>query len=296
MKPSKQDIYEQVTSEMVKAIDAGTMPWSPGWTGGAASLPLRGTGEAYQGINVIVLWCKAMSKGYSNPYWLTYKQAQAHGAQVRKGEKAATVVYSNRIIKPEQDASGNETERAIPYLKAYHVFNAEQIEGLPAKFAHTQTVPMAEVQRIAAAEAFALATGARIETGGAPLYRSGSDIIEMPAIERFATPEGYYSTLNHELAHWTGHPSRLDRQGTMKQRTRGNYAFEEMIAEISAAFTNARLGLASQMRHDHAPYIAGWLEVLKADKRAIFTAASAAARATDYLFSFQPPAETALAA
>jgi antirestriction protein ArdC len=208
---------------------------------------------------------------------------------VRKGEKGSPVVYANAITRTETDSeSGDEVERAIPFLKGYTVFNVEQIEGLPSHFYAPAAPRLDPPERIAHAESFFAATGARIEHGGAmAFYRPATDTIRMPVIEAFRDAESYYATLAHECVHWTGHESRLPRDFGGKRFGSQGYAMEELVAELGAAFICADLDLALEPREDHASYIAHWLTVLKSDNRAIFTAASHAQRAADHLNALQ---------
>jgi antirestriction protein ArdC len=262
---------------------------------GRVTIPLRSTGEPYKGINVIVLWMTAAASGYGNPYWFTFKQALEFGACVRKGEKGAMVVYANRITKTETNDKGEDVEREIPFMKGYTVFNAEQIDGLPDCF---KVLPPAPVQngmeRIAHAEAFFDATGARLRHGGNRAFFSvDADFIQLPPFESFRDPESYTATKAHEFVHWTGHKDRLDRPIRNRFGT-ADYASEELVAELGAAFLCADLGIAPEVREDHAAYIAGWLKALKDDKRLIFRAAAHAQRAADHLHGYQSrPSEEA---
>lgn len=222
--------------------------------------------------------------------WLTYKQAQELGGQVRKGEKGLLVVYANTISRTETDeATGEEHERDIPFMKGYTVFNAEQVDGLPAHFYAVQAPALDPVARNARAESFFAATGAEIRHGGnQAFYTAGADRVQMPAFETFRDAESYYATLAHEVTHWTKHPRRLDRDFGRKSWGDEGYAMEELVAELGAAFLSADLELTLEPRADHAAYIASWLKVLKSDNRAIFSAAAHAQRVADYLIGLQP--------
>ena len=182
---------------------------------------------------------------------------------------------------------GEESERDIPFLKGYTVFNVEQIDGLPAHFTAPAAPQLDPVQRIEQAERFFAATGATVRHGGnQAFYSVTSDAVQMPSFETFRDAESYYATLAHEMTHWTRHPSRLDRSFGRKRFGDEGYAMEELVAELGAAFLSADLGLTPEPREDHAAYIGHWLTVLKNDKRAIFTAASHAQRAADFLCGF----------
>ncbi len=291
----RSDIYNRVTGKIVADLERGVRtwlkPWSAEHTAGRITRPLRGNGQAYKGINVLMLWAEAEVKGYVCPIWMTYKHAQELNGQVRKGEKAALVVYADKIARTETTLLGEEIATQIPFLKGYSVFNCEQIDGLPAHY-YGKAAPAASApERIAAAETFTTNTRATLRTGGNRAYYSVTDdYIQLPALETFRDTETYYATLLHELTHWTRHTSRLDRELGRKRWGDAGYAAEELVAELGAAFLCADLGVTNEPREDHAAYLASWLEVLKHDKRAIFTAAALAQKAADYLHGLQPPA------
>ena len=291
----KPDVYTQVTESLIAALEKGVRPWMQPWNAdhatGKISRPLRHNGQPYAGVNVLMLWMEATAKGYSAPIWMTFRQAQTLGAHVRKGEHGSLVVYANTLTKTEtNDQTGEDEEKEIPFMKGYTVFNVEQIEGLPAHYYAIATPPTLEAgQRDAAAERFFKATGADIRHNGhRAFYAIGPDHIQMPPFEFFKDPESYYATLAHECTHWTRHPSRLDRDLGRKKWGDAGYAMEELVAEIGSAFLCAALGLTPEVRDDHAAYIESWLGVLKGDRRAIFTAASHAQKAADFLHSLQP--------
>jgi antirestriction protein ArdC len=285
---SKPDLYSRVTDAIVADLEQGVRPWTKPWSAehlaGHITRPLRSTGEPYSGINVILLWAEAMDRGYTAPIWITFRQALALGGHVRKGERGSTVVYANRISRTETGDDGRDVERQIPFLKAYTVFNVEQVEGLPAHFHAVPEPKLDAAQRIEHADRFFAATGADVRHGGAQAYYAvHPDYVQMPPFECFADPEAYYATLAHECTHWTRHPTRLDRAFGRKRWGDDGYAREELVAELGAAFLCADLGLELTPRPDHASYIASWLEVLKDDRRFIFTAAAHAQRAMDFL-------------
>lgn len=291
MTTPRTSIYHRVTDMIIADLEAGVRPWVRPWsaqhTQGRITLPLRHTGQPYQGVNVLLLWGEACAKGFTSPMWMTYRQADALHAQVRKGERGSLVVYANRITKTDTDDAGTETEREIPIMKGYSVFNVEQIDGLPAHY-YAQPASVSEpMVRIEAAETFFAATHATIRhRGDKAFYAPSTDLVQMPVREAFASPEAYCSTLAHELTHWTAHPKRLAR--VLGKRFGDHaYAAEELIAEIGAAFLCADLGITAEVREDHAAYLAHWLTVLKADHRAIFTAAAQAQQATKYLHQLQ---------
>lgn len=289
---TRPDLYSRVTNAIIADLETGvttwTKPWSAEHLAGRVSRPLRSTGEPYSGINVILLWAEAVARGYAAPIWITFRQALALGAHVRKGEHGSTVVYANRIERTEKGEGGEDVERSIPFLKAYTVFNVEQVEGLPAHF-HAVTEPWLEAaQRIDHVDRFFSGTGAEIRHGGNQAYYAvQADHVQMPPFECFEDPESYYATLAHECTHWTRHPTRLDRDFGRARWGDEGYAREELVAELGAAFLCADLGLELQPRPDHASYIASWLKVLKHDRRFIFTAAAHAQRAADFVHAQQ---------
>jgi antirestriction protein ArdC len=293
MNTKKADIYTRITDQIVTELENGVRPWLKPWNAehaaGRITRPLRHNGIPYQGINVVMLWSAAVAAGYAAPIWMTFKQAQELGAHVRKGEKGSLVVYANTVTKTEIDAdTGEEEEHAIPFMKGYTVFNVEQVEDLPAQFYAPAQPRLDPVQRIDHAEEFFAATKADIRQGGNQAYYSvTNDYVQMPPFETFRDAESYYATLAHECTHWTRHASRLERDFGRKRWGDEGYAMEELVAELGSAFLSADLDLTPEPREDHAAYIASWLKVLKDDKRAIFTAASHAQRAADFLNGLQ---------
>lgn len=289
---SRPDLYTRVTNAIVADLEKGVRPWTKPWSAehlaGRISRPLRSTGEAYSGVNVLLLWAEAVAQGYAAPMWMTFRQALALGGHVRKGEHGATVVYANRFSRTETDDNGQDVERQIPFLKAYTVFNAEQVEGLPADFYAVPEPKPDAVQRIADLDDFFVETGADIRHGGDQAYYAlHPDYVQMPPFECFADLEAYYATLAHECTHWTRHPTRLDRDFGRQRWGDEGYAREELVAELGAAFLCADLGVELEPRADHASYIDSWLKVLAEDRRFIFTAAAHAQRACDYLHARQ---------
>jgi antirestriction protein ArdC len=280
------DVYSRVTSKIIADLEQGVRPWHKPWSASNASgniiRPLRANGQPYRGVNVLLLWGEADARGYRSPIWITYRQAATLGAQVRKGEHGSLVVYADKITKTETDSEGRETERAISFMKGYTVFNVQQVDGLPAHY-YTKAAAPSPVERIPQAEAFFAATGAKVRHGGnRAFYAPHADFIQLPPRQSFRDAESYAATLGHEIIHHTAHPSRLARE-LGKRFGDDAYAAEELIAEMGSAFLCADLGITPETRDDHASYLDHWLKVLKADSRAIFTAASQAQRAADYL-------------
>ena len=298
----RTDVYQRITDQIVVELEKGVRPWLKPWnaehTAGRITRPLRGNGIPYQGINVLMLSSPAMEKGCPAPTWLTFNQAQELKANVRKGEKGSLVVYADKITRTETDTeTGEENERAIPFMKGYTVFNVEQIDGLPERF-YAKAEPRSEtVQRIERVETFFAATGVAVRHGGNMAYYNVSqDHVQMPPIEAFRDAESYYATLAHETTHSTRHPSRLNRDFGRKRFGDEGYAMEELVADLGSAFLCADLELTPEVRADHASYIASWIKVLKNDKRAIFTAASHAQRAADFLHGSRKSASSQPAA
>lgn len=299
------NVYDRITAKIIAALESGTRPWAPSWNGGAvASMPRprRWNGERYNGINVLMLWDAAGRKGYANPVWMTFKQALELGGNVRKGEKGELVVYANKIVKTEtNEATGEESQRAIPFLKGYTVFNAAQCDGLPARFYQVKApaAPVLHVvgERLPAVDSFVASSGADLRHGGGrAFYNPAGDFVQMPAFESFHDGQGYAATLLHEMIHWTKAPARCDRDMGRKRWGDEGYAREELVAELGAAFLCSDLGVSAEPREDHASYIASWLQVLRGDNRAIFQAASLAQQAADYLHALQVGAAVAEAA
>lgn len=291
---TRKDCYTEITNAILADLENGIRPWVKPWETGAGTpcRPLRNTGEPYRGINVLWLWSVAARKGYLSPYWLTYKQAHDLGAHVRKGEKSSLVVYASLYRKTEDDDAREPEDKKIPFLKAYSVFNAEQIENIPERFAaknsSAERVPL-DIPGADRVREFLRNTQAKFRTDNEQAYYSVlEDTIYSPPLSAFPNADRFYSTLAHELTHWTGHPSRLPRKFPRAGVGLSNYAREELIAELGAAFLCADLGVNLTPRPDHADYIGDWLQVLRNDKRAIFHAAAVAQQATDYLHAAQP--------
>lgn len=291
---SRTDVYTRVTNAITCQLEQGVRPWHKPWdaehTGGRITRPLRFNGEAYKGINILMLWASAEEQGFDCPFWLTFKQALELGGHVKKGEHGSSVVYASTFNKTETDGDGEEKEERIPFLREYTVFNAQQCEGLPERFsAVSQVLKTAPPARIEQAERFFANTKADIRHGGNRAYYSGeTDYIRMPPFETFVDAESHAATLAHELTHWTKHETRLGREFGRKRWGDEGYAIEELVAELGSAFLCADLSITPEVREDHAAYIGHWLKVLKDDKRAIFSAASHASKAVEFLHGLQP--------
>ena len=286
-------IYARVTDRIIAELEAGTIPWVRPWGSatGAAALPSNAaTGRSYSGINILLLWGAAMEHGYPLQSWLTFRQALGLGGCVAKGEKGMSIVYADRFT-PERErdraSQAGEEAKSIAFLKSFTVFNVAQCEGLPEHLL-AAAEPAPERIVLEGAETLIANSRAVIRIGGDKAFYSPSDdFVQMPPQCLFADPIDFYRTELHELGHWTGHPGRLGRDQSGRFGSAA-YAREELVAELSAAFLCASLSIEPTLRH--ASYIDTWLEVLRADERAIFRAASQASKAADYLLTFRPTA------
>lgn len=290
---NQTDVYTRVTNRIIEQLKQGTKPWLKPWNAehaaGRITRPLRANGQAYRGINTLMLWDAAEQRGFCCPIWLTFLQAKELGGHVRKGETSSPVVYASTFRKTETTDAGTESEKEIPFLKQYSVFNAEQCDGLPPEFSKLKIEPAEPFQLIERAQEFFHNTGATIQEGGnQAFYRISDDVVRMPRPETFRDAIAHAATLAHELTHWTRHPSRLDRDMGRRKWGDTGYAMEELVAELGSAYLCADLELIPEDRDDHAAYIESWLKVLENDNRAIFTAASYAQKAADFLHSLQP--------
>jgi antirestriction protein ArdC len=269
-------------------------PWGTAATKAPLAMPKNAsTNRTYSGINVLILWGAVIQHGFSGQSWLTFRQALALGGHVRKGERGTTVVYADRFVPDDarqRAADSGGEARAIPFLKRFTVFNTDQCDGLPDEIA-TVAPPPPPGTIEPRVEALIKATGIEVRIGGnRAFYNVSEDFVQVPPPAAFFEPINWHRTALHELGHASGHPSRLNRDlsGSFGSR---KYAFEELVAEINAAFCCAALGIVPTVRH--ADYIGAWLEVLREDNRAIVRAASLASKAADYLLGFLPKAADA---
>ncbi len=287
MTKDRFDIHQHITDQIVTAIEHGAGEFRLPWHRSAGNImrPVNvASKKAYQGVNILALWAESELRGLGSGLWGTYRQWTEAGAQVRKGEKAAYVVFYKEYEIAADDADGDIETRL--FARATPVFAAEQVDGYALPMA---PVPADSVAVIDTAEAIVAATGAVIGFGGErAYYRPSTDSIQLPTREAFigtatsSPTEAFYSTLLHELTHWTAPKQRCDRE-LGKRFGDAAYAMEELVAELGAAFLCADLGITTVPRVDHAQYLASWLGVLKADKKAIFTAASKASEAVRFL-------------
>lgn len=277
---------DTITQAIIARLEAGTRPWVRPWSGAAVSRPLRACGIPYRGINTLWLWMAAEAGGFSSPYWLTYRQAQLEGGQVRKGERGTIAIFYKAYAKEVEDAqSGDTRDEMRRVLKSFVVFNAGQIDGLSdAYFPVAKPLPEPS-ERDAALNLFFAAIPAKLRHfGDEAYYRPVQDDITLPEPGGFTDLDQYRATLAHELAHWTGHDSRLARSLGGRFGSEA-YAIEELVAEMAAAMLGAELGLPVAHLDHHASYVASWLKVLKADSRAVLTAAAKAEEACSLLLA-----------
>src|SRR4051794_10973329 len=284
--PTAQEVFESTTATIVHAIEEGAGSWSMPWSRDGLAFPGNPTtGKHYRGGNVLALMASALMAGWECGEWATYKQWAGIGAQVRKGERGTGCIFWNvpqDTMTVEDDNTGELVELVSHprfRARAFVVFNAAQVDGYEPAPSTRNT----EAQ-IAAADAFLARVGATVEhrCEGRAYYQPAADLIVLPPFETFTDAHAYYATSAHEHAHWTGHPTRLDRNLANRFGDHA-YAAEELIAELSAAFTCATLGISTTPRPDHAAYLAHWLQVLREDPRALFTVANKAQAATDHL-------------
>jgi antirestriction protein ArdC len=294
----RTSLYDDITNKIIAELEAGRVPWVQPWGTAAAKAPLAmpanaATGRQYSGINVLILWGAVIEHGFPAQSWLTFRQALSLGGHVRKGERGTTVVYADRFIPDEERRRAQEAgeeAQAIPFLKRFTVFNIAQCEDLPDDLAVAPPAPEPGLVE-PRVEMLIRATGINFRIGGSrAFYMPAADYVQVPP------PQAYFETINwhrtalHELGHATGHASRLGRDlsGSFGSK---KYAFEELVAEMNAAFCCASVGIVPTVRH--ADYIGSWLEVLHEDNRAIVRAASQASKAADWLLAFLPEAATA---
>ncbi|GGC94138.1 ArdC family protein [Chelatococcus reniformis] len=291
----RASLYDDITSKIIAELKAGRVPWVQPWGTATAKASLAmprnaATGRRYSGINVLILWGAVIEHGFPGQSWLTFRQALSLGGHVRKGERGTTVVYADRFTPEDEKRHARETGEdaaTIPFLKRFTAFNAAQCENLPEDVAALSPPPLPDLIE-PKVEALIKATGIAFHIGGdRAFYVPAHDYVQVPPPKAYFEPINWHRTALHELGHATGHPTRLNRDLSGSYGTKA-YAFEELIAEISAAFCCASLGIVPTVRH--ADYIASWFDVLREDNRAIVRAASAASKAADFILSFLPDA------
>lgn len=295
------DIYLDVTNKIVSALNQGIIPWVKPWRIASAHndapFPLNAiTERPYSGINIPLLWAEARLRGFHQDRWLTFNQARKAGGHIRKGEQSTLAVLYKPMSKEAQDADGqvirdeqgNIKMVQFAILRTHCLFNIEQTEGLAASpsVRDEPEDPPTFIDH-APAEQLLTASGARIEHryGDDAFYQPMRDLIQLPTKAQFEDVGSYYATALHELTHWSGHPSRLNREGITGGHAFGSaaYAFEELVAEMGAAFLCALTGIQGELRHED--YLSSWLKILNEDKRAIFRASGQAREASEYLLA-----------
>lgn len=275
------DLYQTVTDRIVAQLEAGTVPWVRPWNGSDGGMPHNAiTRKPYRGINTWILYAPP---GAAGDGWMTYKQAQGVGAQVRKGERGSMIVFFKPWTVTDKNApvreDGSQVSRSIPVLRNFTVFHTSQIDNLPDAYQPKAREPIAP--EVSNAAATALLSQARVQHGGdRAFYSPAYDVIQLPAPAAFRTVAEYFATGLHELTHWSGHSARLAREYG-KRFGDSAYAREELVAEMGAAYLCAASGIEGRLQH--AEYLANWISVLKSDKRAIVMAAGAAQKAADFL-------------
>jgi len=285
---SRLKLYDTVTAQIVAAIEAGAGTCVMPWHGGVVPMTMprnAATDMPYHGVNIVSLWAQAANRHFMSGYWASYEQWRKLGAQVRKGERGSCIVFYKRIENESADQGDNEADRPRFVVRSSHVFNAAQVDG----WEHPDAKRLSQVEINDQVEAFVQATKAEIRHGSAvACYRRKDDYIAMPSPEQFiGTPtssptEAYYAVLLHELTHWTGASHRINRVFGARHGDR-EYACEELVAELGAAFLCAAFGVVNEPRPDHAAYISHWLDILGRDNQAIFKAAHMAQEAVEYL-------------
>jgi antirestriction protein ArdC len=294
---SNETTYQVVTDRICSLLEKGVIPWRQPWS----TSPVRFdhanvlSRKRYRGVNALMTCAQAIDRGYSSPYWLTFKQALDLGGNVRKGEKGIPIIYVNKFTKTERDGdTGEERERQIPFVKYFTVFNVQQCEKLPATLGDLAIKP---------APTFAFSPIERCEqiiagmpnrptiqhVENAAWYRISTDVVNLPACEHFGRPSDYYATAFHELTHSTRHASRLDRREQDEAANSGrafgcaSYAREELVAEIGSAFLCAIAGIDTLQIEQSAAYVQNWLQALRNDKRMIVSAAAHAQKAAEFI-------------
>ncbi|WP_063799876.1 ArdC family protein [Bradyrhizobium jicamae] len=291
----KRDLYAEVSARIVAELEAGAAPWVKPWSATpSANTPCNAvSSRPYSGCNVVLLWM-AQAAGYRTPRFLTFKQALELRGNVRKGERGIKVYFVKQLQVRGSVADDATATRLIPMMREYTVFNVDQCENLPDSINTGKPMRVRNPDtRDEVPDAFLGSTRADIREGhGEACYIPSRDFISMPAFAGFKGADHFYNVAFHELTHWTGHKARLGRDLKNRFGSR-NYAAEELIAELGAAFLCAEFRFDGDVRN--AGYIASWIELLKADKRAFFTACSQASRAADYLraLALAEPAERA---
>jgi len=273
------EAMEAVAAKIIKSIEDGivTGDWKKSWAGGVIAINAV-TGNQYKGGNLIALW--VLGEDFKSGYWATYKQWQSVDAQVRKGETGTRLIKWSPLPCKDHGTDERCSNCGTMVPNVFTVFNADQVDGWEGKPEDIRN----EDQRLADADDFIKATGAEMNHSGEgrAYYSPSDDAITLPPFESFDSAEAYYATAAHELIHWTGHKSRLNRDMAKKWGDTDAYAAEELVAELGAAMLCATLGISDTPRPDHAQYLKFWVGRLKDDYRLLWNAASQAQKAVDY--------------
>ena len=282
------NVYEIVTARILEALSAGVVPWRKPWRTEAPKNLV--SGKDYRGVNVLLL----QSQPFESPYWLTFNQAKTLGGAVKRGQRGTPIVFWK--ITDEKDRAGKITKGFL--LRYFTVFNVAQTEGIevPETVERPAFDAIEECEKVIAS----YVDPPRIEHGGGrACYAPSEDRVRMPARESFTSPEEYYSTLFHELAHSTGASHRLARKGVVdpSRFATHDYSFEELVAECGSAFLAAHTGIAPTTLENSAAYIASWSKKIRSEPRWIVEAASQAAKAADLIRgkAAEQPQETEIA-
>lgn len=282
------DLYKRITDRIVTALEAGTLPWRKPWkdgNGAAYGFPHNAvTGRAYRGINVWLLMMEAEEKGYQSTGWITPKAAKEHGLDFA-GQRTTEVVFWKKSTRTVEGDDGTEQTKSFLWARSYRVLNLDQCEGDKSKLKGHNALAVPEEFDDVDDLTVAVSRALEIEVkhgGDRAFYQPSKDFICLPPLEAFDSDTVYRATLLHESVHATGHKSRCDRDLTGRFGTEA-YAAEELIAELGSCYIQAALDIDMDTPN-HASYLASWLRVLKDDSKAIFTAASKAQQAVDYLF------------
>ena len=279
------NVYEVLTNRIIELMEQGQIPWRKPWrsTSGPRNLISK---RPYRGINSFLL----NASPYGSDYWLTYKQAQEKGGQVRKGEKSSIVCFWKWLDRkdsdqPDTDAGESTTTGKIPLLRYYNLFNLDQVDGIkppPVEEAVNPFTPIESAKQIIDN----MPNRPPIHYGGGrAYYHPRNDYLQIPHRETFHSPEGLYATIFHELIHATGHASRVGRKGVTEPSYFGShdYSHEELVAEFGASMLCGVAGIEQQTIENSAAYIQGWLKVLKGDKKLLVLAAGQSQKAADYI-------------
>jgi antirestriction protein ArdC len=282
---SPRSVYQIVTEQVIKQFESGVAPWRKPWR---TDVPMSlASLKPYRGLNVLLL----ASLGYASRYWLTFNQAAKLGGHVKKGEHG-TIVSFWKIGEYEKKDTGEKRDSFL--LRYYRVFNLEQTEGIAEKLGldnPEMRVPSVETCERIFAE---MPQRPRMEDSNAAWYRPLTDTVGMPHKQKFDTAESYYATLFHELAHSTGHPSRVGREGieNVNSFASDSYSKEELVAEMSSAFLCGVSGISPAVLGQSAAYLQSWISRLRGDSRLLISAASAAQKASDYILGKSPASES----